>query len=759
MAAAVAATTMLGLLAAPAVAATTRASHPAITSTVTAVSPSTGPTVGGTKVTVTGKGFSHVTGVYFGKTKASKVAVASTKKLTAFAPAHLPGKVAVTVKIRGGSTGTAGHFTYTPTPVAALTAPGAMSHTIALRWQSPREPGYAGVVIRRATGTTPPARPTAGTAVATVPAGKSTYLVTGLVPNKTYAFSVFAKESGGKISVRRSVVAKTLSWGSPQLADRLQGQPASISCPSTTLCYALDEYSNVFTESSGTWSGPTHLSGLDVGTRISCPSTTFCVASGGTSVALDNAGTWTFADLGGLSIADLSCAPGTTFCVAVDYGGNALTYNGGAAGDWTKTAVSGIALTSVSCPTTLFCAAGDANGAYIDNSGSWSSETTFNGGAGFSISCPTSTYCIASDGGGIFKYNGSSWADQGGTGEFSPDLYVSCASATFCGGTDDVGTADIWNGSSWIGGSDSAAVGYQSTGISCVATQCTTIDLFGTSSTFTSSWSQPTTFDTFNAIYGISCATKTSCRYLSQAGQTATYDGAHWSTPVDSGLFSDAESISCPTASYCAAVGPGELTQYTTSGGWTQGPEVNAVLVSISCPTTHFCGAVSEDGKFVFTNGSGVSSPGTIDGDAFLHIACYSATMCAAVDSARRLLTFDGTTWTNPSTVDAINGVDSVSCPGPHFCVAVDTKGDATYFTGAGWTAPTPVYAGHSLGLVTCVNAGYCYAVSGHNMVGFGPGIAASVDPLADSRGFQDLSCVAGACMVLDTEGFTVRGS
>ena len=69
MAAAVAATTMLGLLAAPAVAATTRASHPAITSTVTAVSPSTGPTVGGTKVTVTGKGFSHVTGVYFGKTK------------------------------------------------------------------------------------------------------------------------------------------------------------------------------------------------------------------------------------------------------------------------------------------------------------------------------------------------------------------------------------------------------------------------------------------------------------------------------------------------------------------------------------------------------------------------------------------------------------------------------------------------------------------------------------------------------------------
>lgn len=90
---------------------------------VTGISPSRGPTAGGTTVTVSGTGFGNVTGVTFGTIAASfKVSVPPTQ-ITAVSPAGT-GTVHIVVTTPGGNSGTsqADQFTYT-SPVPGLAAP------------------------------------------------------------------------------------------------------------------------------------------------------------------------------------------------------------------------------------------------------------------------------------------------------------------------------------------------------------------------------------------------------------------------------------------------------------------------------------------------------------------------------------------------------------------------------------------------------------------------------------------------------------
>lgn len=71
--------------------------------TVSAVSPSSGRHAGGTKVTITGTGFSHVHSVKFGKTEPKHFTVVSSKKITTVAPAHVAGTVDVRVATARGT--------------------------------------------------------------------------------------------------------------------------------------------------------------------------------------------------------------------------------------------------------------------------------------------------------------------------------------------------------------------------------------------------------------------------------------------------------------------------------------------------------------------------------------------------------------------------------------------------------------------------------------------------------------------------------
>ena len=91
---------------------------------VTGVSPTSGPAVGGTLVTITGTGFSGATVVDFGTTAASGVTVVNSTTITADSPAG-SGVVNVTVTTPGGKsvTSSADEFTYIVAPVVTGVSP------------------------------------------------------------------------------------------------------------------------------------------------------------------------------------------------------------------------------------------------------------------------------------------------------------------------------------------------------------------------------------------------------------------------------------------------------------------------------------------------------------------------------------------------------------------------------------------------------------------------------------------------------------
>jgi hypothetical protein len=73
--------------------------------TVTNVNPNTGPTSGGTSVTITGTNFFVVTAVNFGSNPAASFIVNSSSQITATSPAGT-GTVDVTVTAGGGTSAT-----------------------------------------------------------------------------------------------------------------------------------------------------------------------------------------------------------------------------------------------------------------------------------------------------------------------------------------------------------------------------------------------------------------------------------------------------------------------------------------------------------------------------------------------------------------------------------------------------------------------------------------------------------------------------
>ena len=93
--------------------------------TVAAVTPSTGPEVGGTSVTITGSGFNQASAVSFGSTPAASFTVDSDTQITAVSPAG-NGNVEITVTTLAGQSATtaADQFSYVPAPMVAAITPG-----------------------------------------------------------------------------------------------------------------------------------------------------------------------------------------------------------------------------------------------------------------------------------------------------------------------------------------------------------------------------------------------------------------------------------------------------------------------------------------------------------------------------------------------------------------------------------------------------------------------------------------------------------
>ncbi|MBV9044213.1 MAG: IPT/TIG domain-containing protein, partial [Alphaproteobacteria bacterium] len=96
------------------------------TPTVTSISPSSGPTTGGTSVTITGTHLNSVLEVLFGNADATSFAHVSDTQITAVAPAHAAGTVDITLFSPQGTSATsaADQFTFiTPAPTVTAVSP------------------------------------------------------------------------------------------------------------------------------------------------------------------------------------------------------------------------------------------------------------------------------------------------------------------------------------------------------------------------------------------------------------------------------------------------------------------------------------------------------------------------------------------------------------------------------------------------------------------------------------------------------------
>jgi hypothetical protein len=100
--------------------------------TITGISPTSGPTAGGTTVTITGSGFTGTTKVRFGSVLATSFTVVSDGQVTAVSPAHAAGAQNVVVVAPGGTSTTVpvDMFTF-QAPVPAITAISPTSGTTA----------------------------------------------------------------------------------------------------------------------------------------------------------------------------------------------------------------------------------------------------------------------------------------------------------------------------------------------------------------------------------------------------------------------------------------------------------------------------------------------------------------------------------------------------------------------------------------------------------------------------------------------------
>lgn len=90
--------------------------------TVTGISPTAGPTAGGTNVTITGTNFTGTTAVTIGSAAATGVAVVNATTITATTPAGTAGAADVSVTTPGGTGTDTGIYTYVEAPVAATDA-------------------------------------------------------------------------------------------------------------------------------------------------------------------------------------------------------------------------------------------------------------------------------------------------------------------------------------------------------------------------------------------------------------------------------------------------------------------------------------------------------------------------------------------------------------------------------------------------------------------------------------------------------------
>lgn len=237
-------------------------------------------------------------------------------------------------------------------------------------------------------------------------------------------------------------------------------------------------------------------------------------------------------------------------------------------------------------------------------------------------------------------------------------------------------------------------------------------------------WPAGTTWPA-RALYGVSCASVTSCVAIGQTGEawTTTNGGLTW-TPASTGA--GLRGVSCPTSAKCWAVG-GRKILATTNGGasWSVQREFprrfpsGEDLRDVSCPSTTHCWVVDWVwGEIFASSDGGLSWSLQYDGTRFESISCPTTSACVATgDGGAVAVTADGgASWTTPGS-GTTNNLLGVSCPTASVCWAVGEGPTALRSANGGttWAAQDPGSA-MTLKDVSCPTTSACWAVGGNGI-------------------------------------------
>jgi hypothetical protein len=580
-----------------------------------------------------------------------------------------------------------------------------------------------------------------------------------------------------------SALAGPLAWSSPfQLDSQLPFAQAyllgPISCPSTSLCVAVDSNGRVLTSTNPTggataWSVTRVLplvSGGEPSDRLlqlSCPTSTLCVAltlQGVLSTTDPTAGAnaWGISDFTTVTPpTSLSC-PTASFCAAVNNQGNLWT-TGNPAGGWSGWAMTTIpsatGTTGISCSSSSLCVAIDSQGDVFTSSSpasaaSWIKTNVDSTNELLAISCSVSpASCVAVDGAGqvIVSQN---------PGAITPTWSV-------------IGLSGV--------------VGLD--GITCTTDGglCLAIDQFGHVAASTNpsggvgAWTV-TTQDT-SGFGGVACPSDLACvatdggNILSTASPTAATANS-WSRSYVDGRNPLSDG-SCPSAGLCLAVDQAGNVLTTSTpldhqDPWTASHIDNHVLTGISCTAALVCVAVDNAGDVVSSaNPAGDAtawSTAHVDGSAaFVSISCATGPVCVAVDNAGNVVSSGNPTggtaaWTvtnviNPAAVGG--GLTGISCASATLCVATYPQGHllvSTNPTGpAGAWTPMLLNPAVSLGRVACPSTTLCLVTAGQYVVWSanptaGPG-SWKADVVAGGNQLQAIACGSPTLCVAAANG------
>jgi hypothetical protein len=556
-----------------------------------------------------------------------------------------------------------------------------------------------------------------------------------------------------------------LSWGTPAIIDKLQGGLTDVSCTGYARCAGVDDSGQVVMFDGTSWSAPTQLTGTDEfrGFKaVSCRGSLFCVSVG------DETGLWEYHGTAWQEVSvnvpseliDVSCSSATT-CVAITTDAAMVRRTAAGWGALTRVAPSGYLASAVSCPHRDFCVAAvrpsvTSVGGYVAtfNGVSWSRPLRIDRYSYLtSLSCPSSSFCTATDAQGyVLRYRGSTWGSRH-LEAIAADK-ISCLSRSFCVAAEYGGDAAIWSGSWRL---THVAPSGTTPGVACISTtRCFASEYLGYVTPYVSgTWQRAERHDidhTSGRLVQVSCASATFCLAVDEFANVSRYDGAHWSVAHRVKPFAlGFDLVSCPTTSFCMVLAPGTYS-WTFDGTSWHGPldAADSARYALSCSGTHFCmSAGLYSGPTVYRGTAWRPTSGA-DRVPLESMSCVNASFCIAVSPAGHPLRYDGTSWHLGSRLTDGQHAWSVSCSATSFCMAADGT-DTVYLRRSGtWSTETFDLAA-SLFEVDCTASTFCIGLADNGLVEFDGSTWTDVSsPNVDSA--YDVSCVGSTfCAAIDT--------